>query len=1373
VNYNRLNELIKKNEYGIVLMILAEYIEEHPLDEKVLSYRLQHIKKFNKFNHSYFWASDLLEINQESIIALETQIDYLDKVGSHREMSDIINKLLLIDEKNQTALKYRLKYSDHQFVLKRAREVIDLNIESVDARRILAIEENKNGEYQEALLHFKEWDRLGGRNKELALIGAKLFYNLNEKSTSKELIENNFEVEDLDVYDNYEFGVMDLLMRIQHSLHQWEKSYKLSQILFSRNINHKNSITCSSTALKHIDNRRIRLIDQISYHDLDADDELNNDSYTSIIIETIKEENEELILDLMTDGFVSNMKEAEDIIFRDLTSNNRKWFFNIAKGIKSINESKNMRILLAKIAVNDLKYDEAHDYCIGNLDIDPQDSESAYLLLKISMEMSEEHVLAAIDCNLTQRIMKKDINWGFIIAICLRNGKIKIAKELIEQFSSRLDKFGQRIRLGFYFFLEEDMVKTISTFEKIPIQYQKNSELILIYALALSRLGRHEESIKACEQIVNKAERESTIYTLYKIIGDSEKALDALNRTYQDNIKLSPIWIEKDFNFQNIIAEKYEKYDEGDLVTIIMGIHEWNQYLPLAVTSILNQTYSNLEILIIDDGSSNLDFKKYKSITNDKRVKIIRNKKNKGVYYRRNQGINMAKGKYLTFADGDDWNHPQRIELSLNNIIENNVKMGICRYLRITKEGYMHIDGGRTARFALVGMFWETSEIRDKFGGFDKVRVSGDSELYERFISKHGMDAIHRSDDILIYALHHSNSLTSSAKQKIDWMGPSFDRVKYSFRYRRWHHIINKYEDKVFPNNNNYQIPENLKIHKKVNKINFKNFKLNKKNKSLKSKNKKIIGCMATYPGGFKTLRKTVESLLFNQKIPLDKLKIHVNGKVLVPNLPVDKRLEIYYSDINMTDIGKFVMTEGEVGYILTVDDDIEYPVDYVEKMVEAVNKYAKKSIIGVHGSILPLGPPVSRFSQYINLRRSLPFEYTICSHNVVNLIGTGTMAYHTDEIKIPYKDFDHGRMVDLHIGVYAQNNKIPMIIIPRHRNWMKEIESEGERIWETANIDRNLQENMIETINRINFWTINDPNKENNLIRNNNNKFLVKWKNRELPINMILPPIKKLNFSKKNKKVTVYIPLFNSAKYIENTVKSALKQTYSNFEICIHDDGSTDNSLELVQHKFGVENKVKITYGKNKGIGGASNSAIENGDGDYILQLDSDDILEENAIEMLMDQINKDKTLVCVYGSFIRIDKNGKKIDDGWNNRKYSRERLMRSMIIHHPRLFTRESWEYLDGFNENLTNAVDYDFFLRLSEIGKFHHINNKLYSYRIHSTSTSINKRKIQTDNTKKVLNATLKRNNLHKEYCLITPNSQYPRRIEYIHHIDIIV
>ena len=103
--------------------------------------------------------------------------------------------------------------------------------------------------------------------------------------------------------------------------------------------------------------------------------------------------------------------------------------------------------------------------------------------------------------------------------------------------------------------------------------------------------------------------------------------------------------------------------------------------------------------------------------------------------------------------------------------------------------------------------------------------------------------------------------------------------------------------------------------------------------------------------------------------------------------------------------------------------------------------------------------------------------------------------------------------------------------------------------------------------------------------------------------------------------------------------------------------------------------------------------------------------------------------------------------------------------MIIHHPRLFRRDAWELVGGHNEDLRNAEDYDFFLKLSEVGNIVHLRETLYSYRILEGSASNFSSEVLTKNTHYVQNKMIERNQLR--YELVIPNQNQPRNVLYRH------
>ena len=111
----------------------------------------------------------------------------------------------------------------------------------------------------------------------------------------------------------------------------------------------------------------------------------------------------------------------------------------------------------------------------------------------------------------------------------------------------------------------------------------------------------------------------------------------------------------------------------NEKVSVIMGIYNIasKEMLEKSIQSILNQTYKNIEFIIIDDGSSNETYEWAQEITiNDSRVKLYRNKKNMGLTKTLNLCLEYATGKYIARMDGDDYCELDRIETQLKYLFE-------------------------------------------------------------------------------------------------------------------------------------------------------------------------------------------------------------------------------------------------------------------------------------------------------------------------------------------------------------------------------------------------------------------------------------------------------------------------------------------------------------------------------------------------------------------------------------------------------------------------------------------------------------------------------------------------------------------------------
>ena len=111
---------------------------------------------------------------------------------------------------------------------------------------------------------------------------------------------------------------------------------------------------------------------------------------------------------------------------------------------------------------------------------------------------------------------------------------------------------------------------------------------------------------------------------------------------------------------------------------------------------------------------------------------------------------------------------------------------------------------------------------------------------------------------------------------------------------------------------------------------------------------------------------------------------------------------------------------------------------------------------------------------------------------------------------------------------------------------------------------------------------------------------------------------------------ISIIIPVYKSSKYIKKCIQSVLNNTYKNFEIIIIDDESTDNSISIIKE---INNyKIKVFSQKKSGPGAARNLGIKKSIGEYIFFLDSDDVINENTLELLIDGIKDNDIIIGNY---------------------------------------------------------------------------------------------------------------------------------------------
>lgn len=224
---------------------------------------------------------------------------------------------------------------------------------------------------------------------------------------------------------------------------------------------------------------------------------------------------------------------------------------------------------------------------------------------------------------------------------------------------------------------------------------------------------------------------------------------------------------------------------------------------------------------------------------------------------------------------------------------------------------------------------------------------------------------------------------------------------------------------------------------------------------------------------------------------------------------------------------------------------------------------------------------------------------------------------------------------------------------------------------------------------------------------------------------------------------VSVYIPAYNAEDFIESAVTSVLAQEFNDVEVCVANDGSSDNTGQILERLAREHARVRICESSQpRGIAGASKAAVELARGEFILQLDADDALLPGAVWELLRVLRAEPQASLAYGGFVQVNADGDVLRENLGE-PFSWERALLGNIASHPRMFRRRDYERTTGFDLALENAVDFDFYLKLAEVGRVIHVPKILYRYRMHGKNTSITKRAIQATNHRKVAREVLAR------------------------------
>ncbi|MDQ3075853.1 MAG: glycosyltransferase family 2 protein [bacterium] len=278
------------------------------------------------------------------------------------------------------------------------------------------------------------------------------------------------------------------------------------------------------------------------------------------------------------------------------------------------------------------------------------------------------------------------------------------------------------------------------------------------------------------------------------------------------------------------------------------------------------------------------------------------------------------------------------------------------------------------------------------------------------------------------------------------------------------------------------------------------------------------------------------------------------------------------------------------------------------------------------------------------------------------------------------------------------------------------------------------------------------------------------KWVKRNYPTQNVLNLQKEQAQKLKNKPlISVIVPTYNTnIKQLKTCIDSVLQQNYSNWELCIADDASTDEQVrDVITIYAEQDDRIKFKFRNNNGhICKASNTALSLAKGEYVSLLDHDDVLWPNALFEVVKEINRHPKAKFIYSDEDKISEDGKIHSDPFFKPDWSPEFLRSINYITHFSTIDSSLVNKLGGFRPGYEGAQDWDLFLRVSrETDEIYHVPTILYSWRKseNSTAQQASAKTYAYDNQKKALLDDVKQRGMNAKINWQIPFSMW--RLDY--------
>ena len=501
------------------------------------------------------------------------------------------------------------------------------------------------------------------------------------------------------------------------------------------------------------------------------------------------------------------------------------------------------------------------------------------------------------------------------------------------------------------------------------------------------------------------------------------------------------------------VSGHLETHSGQPLISVIMTSYNTGALIEPAIRSITAQTWTNLELIVVDDCSTD-DTRAIveRLAAEDPRIQLYCFGDNRGTYFCKNFGITRSSGVAVTFMDSDDTSDPNRLALQYESLNRPGIAVSTCNHIRIDTDGKTIEINGVTERIAYISQMIKRSVIRE-VGYFDTIRTSADDEILRRIKATYGAESHSNVKRVLYTALLREGSLTRDPENAINFVEPrrenqsflSPQRRHYAAMVTRWHEFLSQKNLRPY-----MPFPVVRRPFPVYGKLVVAAGRYD---------HNAISACIASYPPRREKLREVVARLLPQ----VDQLHVYLNEYEEIPDFLRHSRISVELGGTarNLRDNGKFhFMQKLPTGFVLTVDDDIAYPPDYVETLVRKVEFYERRAVVGLHGTIF--AKPIRN---YFRGRTVYHFEHELGNDVVVNQLGTGTVAFHTDLLRPDLGEFKTTGMADVWLALACKRLGVPMVAIERPAGYLQSLGVEETTLFREFRKDDSRQTKLVRSV--------------------------------------------------------------------------------------------------------------------------------------------------------------------------------------------------------------------------------------------------------------------------------------------------------------------